>query len=146
MDDGAGPEDELAWAPPSGPPPPELPEPPPPPVPEAEGLERGGAAIAAGLFGGLAGITLPPLLFWIAFSILFSLGAPDLATTIGAFLAAFAIPSLLFLWLISLFGRSSVRYRGSRTALAVAATVTMGMWLFLAVIAAIIIVVLRSMG
>lgn len=146
MDDRAGPEDELAWDPPSAPPPPEMPEPPPMPVPEAEGLERGGVAMTAGLFGGLAGIALPPLLFWITFSVLFSFGAPDLVTAGGAFIVAFGVPALLFLWLITVLGRSSVRYKGSRTALTVAATVAMGMWLFLALIGTVMIVLLRSMA
>ncbi len=146
MDEQAVPEDELAWDPPSPPPPPEMPEPPPMPVPEAEGLQRGGAALTAGLLGGLAGITLPPLLFWITFSILFSFGASDLVTAIGAFLVAFGVPALLFIWAIAMLGRSSVRYKGSRTALTVAATVSMGMWLFLATLATISIVVLRGMA
>ncbi len=159
MDDGAGPDDDLAWDPPTGPPPPE-PQPPPPaasapepptpgwgrPPPEAVPAERGGAALAAGLFGALAGITLPPLLFWTAISLFVSFGLPDTGAAVAALVVAFGVPLLLFARVMGQLGRSSPRYDRARTALTIAASVSMGMWLFLAAVVGFVVVVLRSMS
>jgi hypothetical protein len=151
MDDGAGPEDDLAWAPPTGPREPDDPSDPSPWLlrstrSEAGRLDRSTAALTAGLFGALAGITLPPLLFWITFSILNAFGAADLVTTIGALIVGFGVPILVFVKVMSMLKRSTPRFDGARTALTVAASVSMGMWVFVVVLGGFLLVLLRSMG
>lgn len=154
MDDGAGPDDELAWAPPTGPRHSDDPSDPDDSRlflrrstrSEAGRADRSTAALTAGLFGGLAGVTLPPLLFWVTFSTLLAFGAADLVTTIGALVVAFGVPILVFVKVMGLLKRSTPRFDGARTALTVAASVSMGMWIFVVVLGGFLIVLLRSMG
>ena len=107
MEHGPGPDDELGWAPPSPPQPQRPAGPPEPPGPtgpaggvgrpaETGRIDRGGAAVTAGLFGALAGVTLPLPLFWVTFSLLRTLGAPDVLTAFGALAVALGVPLVLF--------------------------------------------------
>ncbi|MEL6983647.1 MAG: hypothetical protein AAFO29_14565, partial [Actinomycetota bacterium] len=113
---------------------------------EAGRIDRSTAAVTAGLFGALAGITLPPLLFWITFSILLAFGAPDLATALGALAVALGVPVLVFIQVMRMLKRSTPKFDGARTSLTIAASVSMGMWIFVAVLGGFMIVLLRSMA
>lgn len=143
MDDRGGQDDDLVWPRPRSQ---GQPDPQPDGRGEAGRIDRGGAAVTAGLFGALAGITLPPLVFWVAFSILTWIGLPDTLTALIALALAFGLPLSLFRRVLGLLGRSSPRYDGARTALTIAASVAVGMWLLVATMGTLVIVVLRSMG
>ncbi len=152
------PEELPPWAPPSAaavPPGPSPLDPPPPdfhpPGPgggqaEAGWFDRSGAAAAALGFGLVAGFGLPPLLFWPTFAIVRGVGAADLVSLLIPLIVAFAVPIALLVRVQGLLRRSTPRYDGARSALTVAASVTLGMWLLVALLGGLAIVALRSLA
>ena len=169
----SGPDDELAWPAPEGPgdPPdpvdrdprrggptrddPPAPWPPTPPPPDVSlsqaratsgPFDRSGAALAALGFGLVAGIGLPPLIYWLGLSILLAIGVPDPVAAFGPMLPAFAVPILVLASIEGVLRRSTPRYDSARVTLAVTGAVTLGLWLVVAILGGLVLLLLSSLS
>lgn len=142
-----GPTDQPPFDPPPFEPPDPVPASPAPrSTAEPGAIERGGAAAAALGFGLLAGLGLPPLLFWPSFGLARWVGLPDLVSVLVPLAIAFGVPIFLLLKVQGILRQSTPRYDGARSALTVAASVTLGMWLLVTLVAGLVIVALRSLA
>ncbi len=159
-------DDDLPpWAPPSGSPDQRQPGPPGParppadvvpphppapsmiPVPPSPGRADPGAATAAALgFGLLAGLALPPLLFWPVFTIVRAIGLPDLLAVLVPLGVAFAVPIALLVQIRGMLRRSTPRHDRAASVLTTTTAVALALWMLVTVLGAVVILVLRSVA
>ncbi len=134
---------------------PPAPWPPTPPPPEyslararASGglFDRSGAALAALGFGLVAGIGLPPLIYWLGLSILLAIGVSDPVAAFGPLVPAFAVPITLLASVEGMLRRSAPRYDSARVTVAVTGAVTLGLWLVVAILGGLVLLLLSSIG
>ncbi|MEM9564677.1 MAG: hypothetical protein AAGA93_18795 [Actinomycetota bacterium] len=104
------------------------------------------ASAAALGFGLLAGLALPPLLFWPAFTIVRAFGLPDLLAVLVPLGIAFAVPIALLVQVRGILRRSTPRYERAAAILTTTMTVALALWALVTVLGALVILVLRSVA